>query len=387
MQFDSQCVHAGAVDLSAETPPLAPPIFQASAFETPTLELSERALGGEPGLYAYSRVANPTVVALERAVATLEGAEAAVGAASGMGAISATLLSLLGQGDRLVTTAALYGTALRLINSHLARLGIEVAHLPLEEAQAGIPDGTKALYTETISNPLLQVADLPRLAQAAHRAGALLVVDSTFATPYHCRPLEHGADIVIHSATKYLGGHADLIAGVAAGRAELVQGVHGAVRTFGVPASPLASWLALRGLRTLHLRMERSSANAQAVAEWLAKHPKVRSVHYPGLAGHPTHQTACRMLRRGFGGMLSFEVAGGKESVSRFLTGLRAIRFVASLGDVATTVSYPAVTSHRALTAEGRAALGIGAGLIRISVGIEAVEDIIADLERGLGQL
>ncbi len=384
IHFDTACVRAGEVDLGTETPPLAPPIFQASVFETPTLDLAGRALSGEPGLYSYSRDANPTVAAFERAVADLEGGQEAVAAASGMGAISATLLSLLRHGDCLVTTPALYGTTLRLIDTYLVDFGIEVFHISEGELESALPEGTKMLYTETISNPLLGVADLHRLADLAHRAGALLVVDSTFATPYHCRPLEHSADVVIHSATKYFGGHADLTAGVAVGRADIAAGIRQVVQQFGAPAGVLDAWLALRGLRTLQLRMERHARNAQEVAKWLQTHPKIESVYYPGLASHPTHEVARRVLRFGFGGMVAFEMARGGDAVSGFLSGLRTTRFAASLGDVSTTVSHPSTTSHRRLTREQRGALGIGDGLVRLSVGIEAVADITADLEVGL---
>ncbi len=391
--FDAACVHGGAgpevPGLGMETPPLSPPIFQSAVFHVPTLDAMRRAFEGDPDIYAYSRATNPTVRALEMAIAPLEGAEAAMAAASGMGAISSVLLSLLSAGDRIVTTSQLYGNTRTLLDQHLSRLGIEVSHQRAEQIEQGLPEGTRLLYTEPISNPLLVAADLPRLAEIAHAAGALLVVDSTFTTPYHCRPLDLGADLVVHSATKYFGGHGDLIAGLAAGAAEHIEAARGVMRAMGSNLAPQEAWLVQRGLRTLHLRMARHSENGNRVAEWLEAHPKVARVHYPGLSSHPTHAIARRILRRGFGGMIAFDLpedgpGAGRGAFERFVGGLGMIRMAPSLADVGTTVSAPAFTSHRGLDPEERRAQGIGDGLVRLSCGIEAAEDIIADLERGL---
>lgn len=389
--FDTLCVRAGAKvpGLEMATPPVSPPIFQTSVFETPDLAALDRAMSGEAGAYVYSRHANPTVAAFEAAVAALEGAEAAVATSSGMGAITAALVSRLKTGDGVVTTSALYGNTRQLLDAYLAPLGVAVHHLAADAIVAdGVPPGTRIVFTEPISNPLLVVADIPRLAETAHAIGARLVVDNTFATPYHCRPLALGADIVVHSATKYLGGHGDLIAGVAAGPAALIEPVRRAARVLGVNGAPLEAWLALRGLRTLHLRMARHADNAARVAAFLADHPKVRAVHYPGLPDHPTCATARRILERGFGGMVAFDLAtgeaDGRAAFERFLGGLTMIPFAASLADVGTMLSHPATTSHRDLLAAERAALGIGEGLVRLSCGIEAADDIVADLARGL---
>jgi len=350
----------------------------------------ERAAAGEAGHYIYSRYANPTVAAFENAIAALEGAEAAVATSSGMGAISAALMALVKAGDGVATTSALYGNTRGLLDQQFAGLGVQVHHHDPAALEAGLPPGTRVLFTESISNPLLAVADVARLAEIARAAGARLVVDNTFATPYHLRPLEHGADLVIHSATKYLGGHGDLMAGVAAGGADVIARVRSNMRALGTNAAPFDAWLALRGLRTLHLRMARHAANARAVAEYLAGHPKVVAVHYPGLPAHPDHAVARRLLRDGFGGMVSFELAGalaadGHASFERLLSGFRMIRFAASLADVSTTVSYPVATSHRGQSSADLAAQGITDRLVRLSCGIEAAGDIIADLERGLG--
>ncbi len=393
-RFDALCVHAGAdiPGLDMATPPISPPIFQSSVFETPDLAVLHRAMNGEPGAYVYSRHANPTVAAFEAAVAALEDAETAVATASGMGAITATLLSRLKAGDGVVTTSALYGNTRQLLDAYLAPLGVAVHHLTAEAIVAeGVPPGTRIVFTEPISNPLLVVADVPRLAEAAHAVGARLVVDNTFATPFHCRPLALGADVVVHSATKYLGGHGDLVAGVAAGAAALVEPIRRAARVLGANGAPFEAWLALRGLRTLHLRMARHADNAARVAAFLADHPKVRAVHYPGLPGHPTHAAARRILERGFGGMVTFELAAGeadgRAAFERFLGGLATIPFAASLADVGTMLSHPATTSHRDLLAAERMALGIGEGLVRLSCGIEAADDIVADLARGLAEV
>lgn len=381
-RFATLCVQSPAVDSTEATPPVSPPLHHASAFETPTLETVARALDGEPGLYSYGRTANPTVAAFEVAVARLEGAEAACAAASGMGALAATLLGIVRPGELVVTASDLYGTTSRMLD-HLGTLGYRVVPL----VGGVLPEGARLVLAEVITNPLLGVTDVAELAGAAHSAGALLLVDSTFATPYHCQPLSLGADLVVHSATKYLGGHGDLLAGVVAGRTELVDQARAAMQRFGAPLAPTAAWLGLRGLRTLALRMERQSANAALVAEHLAGHRSVARVFYPGLRTHPSHAAALRTLERGFGAMVSFELASpgpGNGAAEAFVGRLDTIRFVASLGDVATTVSHPGTTSHRSLSTAARLAQGISDATLRLSVGAEAVDDIIDDLDRGL---
>ncbi len=415
--FDAACTHAGELNLGMKTPPLSPPIVRASVFAPGDLDALEGAITGAEDHWAYARNANPTVDAFERAVAALECAVRAVAAASGMGAIGSVLLGLCAAGDRVVTTDALYGVTRRLMDEHLGPAGVQVEHrsgpaiAKLVAAGGALPADTRMVYTELVANPMLEVADLDALAVAAHAVGALLVVDATFATPALCRPLSHGADIVIHSATKYLGGHGDLILGVAAGTAETMASVHNTMATLGASADPTAAWLALRGMRTLHLRMERHGANGAAAAAWLDGRPEVTRVWYPGLATHGTHAAAVRMLGGGpparatdggspgtprsdasdpapnFGGMVSFELAGGRPAVERFLGGVRLIRLAPSLADVTTTLSYPATTSHRGVGAEVRAAAGITDGVLRLSCGLEAARDVLEDLERGLGAL
>lgn len=387
--FDAACTHAGELELGMKTPPLSPPIVRASVFAPADLEAVERAITGEADHWAYARNANPTVDAFQRAVAAIEGAETAVAAASGMGAIGAVLLGLCGPGDRIVSTDALYGVTRRLMAERLAPAGVAIEHRdPASITAPGtvLPQDTRLLYTELIANPLLEVADLPALAKAAHAVGALLVVDATFATPALCRPLALGADIVIHSATKYLGGHGDLVLGVAAGPADAMALAHRAMATFGASADPTAAWLALRGLRTLHLRVARHSENGAAAAAWLETRPEVSRVWHPSLRSHPTHEIAERVLDPGGqrGGMVSFELTGGRPAVDRFLSGVRMIRLAPSLADVTTTLSYPATTSHRGLDPEQRAAAGITDGVLRLSCGLERAQDVIDDLGLGL---
>jgi len=382
--IDAACVHAGAEALGMATPPLSPPLVMGAVFAIPDLGTVERAVAGEPGLWIYGRAGNPTVAAFERAVAALEGAEAAVAAASGMGALAAVLQALAPPGAHIVTTGALYGDSRALLEGPLVAAGSSLEHRTPEAPVEPLPEGTAVVLAEVIANPLLQVADLTAWAAACREVGARLVVDATFASPCLCRPLALGADVVFHSATKYLGGHGDLVLGVAAGDAATLALVRHAMVLHGAPAGPFEAWLALRGLRTLHLRMARHSANGSAVAEWLAGHPGVARTWYPGLPGHPSHAVARRVLPSGYGGMVAFELAGGRPAVEALLGKLTMIRFAASLADVATTLSVPALTSHRRMTPEARAAEGISDGVVRLSCGIEAAGDIIADLARAL---
>jgi len=384
--FDSKCAHVGEAELIA-TIPVAPPLHLSSVFETPDVETAARAMDGEPGHYIYSRNANPTVAAFERAVTELDGGEAAVATASGMGAISTLFLALLKPGDHVVASHDLYGSTAVLVTGPLADLGVTMTAADPSDASAvnaAMTPATRLIFVETVSNPLMRVADVPALAEVAKRHGCVLAVDASFTSPALSQPLAQGADVVVHSATKYLGGHSDLTAGVAVGRAAMMDPLRKTRTLFGPACSPLDAWLALRGMKTLALRMERHASNGQFVAQFLCGHPKVRRVYYPGLPDDPCHATARRVLPRGSGGMLSFEIDGGAPAVDRFISGLAMVRFAASLADVTTTLSHPASTSHRGLSAERRAELGIGDGLVRLSAGIESPDDICADLEHGL---
>jgi cystathionine gamma-synthase len=343
------------------------------------------ALGRKPG-HIYSRNTNPTVHAFEEKMRILEGGAAATSFATGMAAISDTLFALLRPGDRVVSVRDTYGGTNRVFLEFLPRIGIEVDlrdtsdHDAIEAAVAG---GTRLLYLETPTNPTLKVLDIHRLAAAGHAAGAIVVVDNTFATPMNQLPLALGADLVVHSATKFLGGHADALGGVIVGDAALVAEVFHFREITGATLDPMAAYLLIRGLKTLALRIRQQNESALRIARWLTSRPTVEVVHYPGLESHPQHDIASRQMR-GFGGVLSFGLDGGFDAVRRVLPRLRLAHRAANLGAVETIAGPPATTSHVECTAEERAAMGIPEGLIRYSVGIEDPDDLIADLAQAL---
>ncbi len=346
----------------------------------------EVALGRQPG-HIYSRNTNPTVQVFEEKVRRLEGAEAATSAASGMAVISAALFALLKPGDRVVSVKDTYGGTHQLFAEFLPRYGIEAVLCDTtdhEAIEAEIGRGCRVLYLESPTNPTCKVMDLERLAAAGRAAGAVSIVDNTFATPINQNPLALGADLVLHSATKYLGGHADALGGVVCGSRALIEKIYHFREINGAALDPMAAYLLLRGMKTLHLRVRQQNASALAVARFLEGHPAVARVFYPGLASHPGHEIARRQMK-GFGGMLSFMLADNRlEAVKRFLPRLRYAHAAANLGAVETIVGPPATTSHVECSAEQRAAMGIPEGLIRYSTGIEDVEDLIADLDRAL---
>jgi cystathionine gamma-synthase/methionine-gamma-lyase len=339
----------------------------------------------------YTRYGNPTNEALEAAVAALEGSEAALSFSSGMAAIHAALLAAgAAAGTTVVAAQDVYGATYALLANLFAKAGVTTHFVDVADldsvAQTIATSRPVAVLAETISNPLLKVADLARLAEMAHGAGAALIVDNTFATPYLCRPSELGADFVVHSATKYLGGHGDVLGGVVATSAALRKVLFEIIKMTGGNLGPQEAWLVLRGLKTLPLRMARQCANAANLASWLASHGRVRHVNYPGLPGHPQHALAARLLDGDSGGaMISFDIGDADQSVVfRFMNALRLVLPATTLGDVYSLVLYPAGTSHRALDAATRRRIGIGDGLVRLSVGIEAADDIIADLDQAL---
>jgi cystathionine gamma-synthase/methionine-gamma-lyase len=347
--------------------------------------------GGERAGYVYPRYGSPTVSALEEAIATLEGAEDAVAYASGMGAVHGALMGAgVRAGTAVVAAADLYGATYALLERTFGSLGVKVRFVDItnlaQVSQAVADKQPVVVLCEIVSNPLMKVADVPALAEVAHKSGAALIVDSTFATPYLFRPLEVGADYALHSATKYLGGHGDVMAGVVACSAERGHDLRERQKLLGANLGPQEAWLTLRGLKTLPLRMVQHCANAQAVAEWLSDQPGVARVNYPGLPDHPQHELAARLFGGvGFGGMLSFDLAGaGQAEVFRFMEALELVQPATTLGDVYSLTLYPAHSSHRQVGAEVRADLGIGDGLVRLSVGIEDAGDIIADLEQAL---
>ena len=346
------------------------------------------ALGQEPG-HIYSRNTNPTVRAFEDKVKALEGAQAATSFASGMAAISNTLATFVQPGDRIVSIKDSYGGTNVIFNEFLPPLGIDVALCETGDyvqLEAEIAKGCRLLYLETPTNPSIKITDIKRLAAKAHAVGALVVVDNTFATPINQLPLELGADIVLHSASKYLGGHADALGGVICGSHELVEKVYHYREINGATLAPMDAYSLLRGMKTLKLRVERHNSNAMAIAHYLQSHPMVEQVNYPGLASHPGHDIAKQQMS-GFGGMLSFSVKGGLEAIKLFLPKLQFAHMAANLGCVETVVGPPVTTSHVECSAEERAAAGIPEGLVRYSAGIEDIEDLIADLEQALGVL
>ncbi len=343
------------------------------------------ALGDRPG-HIYSRNTNPTVALFEDKVRMLEGAEAATSFATGMAAISNTLFTLLLPGDRVVSIKDTYGGSNKIFIEFLPRFGIEVALCDTEDPaaiEAEVARGCKVLYLETPTNPTLKVVDIERLARAARQVGATLVVDNTFATPINQNPLALGADLVLHSATKFLGGHSDAMGGVVCGSTALIRQVFHFREINGASLDPMSAFLLARGLRTLALRVERQNQSAQRIAEFLTGHPAIEQVFYPGLADQPGHSVA-RQQMRGFGGVMSFSLKGGLETMARVVTGLKLAHRAASLGSVGTLAGPPATTSHVELSAAERADAGIPEGLIRYSVGIESVEDLIRDLEQAL---
>ncbi len=362
------------------------PVVQSVSFGYRDLdEWYEVALGEREG-HIYGRNTNPTVQVLEEKIRLLEGAQAATSFATGMAAISSTLFALLSPGDRVVSIKDTYGGTSKIFLEFLPRFGIKVELCDTGDFDAierEVAKGCKILYLETPTNPTLKVLDLPRLIGAAHRAGAIAVVDNTFATPINQNPIALAADLVVHSATKFLGGHADALGGLLCGRGDLVDAVFHFREISGATLHPEAAYLILRGMKTLSLRVRHQNESALRIARFLAAHPAIDQVYYPGLESHPHHDAAARQMR-GFGGVMSFSLKGGFEAVRSFLPKLRYAHLAANLGSVETIAGPPRTTSHVELTEEGRRALGIPESLVRYSVGIEDTDDLIADLDAAL---
>jgi methionine-gamma-lyase len=381
--LSTRAIHGGRApdDLGA----VAPPIYQTAAFAFDSVEQAvARAAHLEEG-YSYTRLDNPTVEALETKLALLEGAEACVAFGSGMGAISGLFLGLCGAGDHVVCADSLYGATYGLLTGPLRRWGLSVTFVDSREpgnvARAIGPE-TRLVYVESPSNPMLRLVDLEAVAQLAHDRSVLVAIDNTFATSINQQPLTLGVDLVLYSATKYISGHGDTLGGAVLGKADLIRRIRLAEILAGATLSPLNAFLLLRGALTLPLRVERHNANALEVARWLQEHPRVRRVHYPGLPSHPQHDLA-RGQMRGFGGMISFEVED-EETARRIINAVRLFHIALSLGDARSLISQPAGMSHRALSPQARATAGITTGLVRLSIGLEDVEDLIADLEQAL---
>ena len=361
------------------------PVVHSVSFGYKDIETWHKVALGESQGFIYSRNANPTVRAFEDKVKELEGAQAATSFSSGMAAISNTLATFLKPGERIVSIKDSYGGTNVIFNEFLPPLNIEVSLCETgdyEQIETEIAKGCKVLYLETPTNPTIKITDIERLSIAAKKVGALVVVDNTFATPINQTPLELGADIVLHSASKYLGGHADALGGVICGNKDLVKKVHHYREINGASLAPMDAYSLLRGMKTLKLRVQRQNESAMMIAKYLQSHPAVEQVNYPGLESHPGHNIAKKQMIGGYGGMLSFSVKGGLEAIKKFLPKLEYAHMAANLGCVETVVGPPFTTSHVECSAEERMAAGIPEGLVRYSTGIEDVEDLIADLDQ-----
>lgn len=390
--FGTKAIHAGNVKDKVYGA-LTMPIYQTSTFFFDNCEQGGKRFAGEEAGYIYSRLGNPTSSVLENKVAALECGEAAAATASGMGAISSALWTICAAGKHIVADSTLYGCTFALLAHGLPRYGVEVSFVNtsnIDEVKAALKENTVAVYLETPANPNLKIADIELIAKTAHEYNKdiKVVCDNTFATPYLQNPLALGADVVVHSATKYLNGHGDVIAGFVIGSAEFI----GQVKMFGIKdmtgsvLGPQEAFLILRGLKTLEVRMKQHCANANAIARYLESNPKVEKVYFPGLESHPNHEIAKKQMRD-FGGMISFEVKGGKEAGIKLVNALELCTIAVSLGDAETLVEHPASMTHSTYSAKDLADAGIAEGLVRLSTGLENVEDIIADLEQAFAKI
>lgn len=386
---NSRIVHAG-FDPEAYLGAVSMPIFQSSTFAFPSAEEGAARFSGVSSGPIYTRMGNPTVQALERCVAELEGGCGAVGAASGMGAVSMVYLALLKAGDHLLGTHPLYGPSRGLAEKYLSRLGVESTFVPASDTaalRAAVRPNTRLLYVETPANPTLELVDLRAAAGVAHAAGVPLAVDNTFAGPHLQRPLELGADLVLHSMTKSLNGHADVVAGIVVAREpELLHALHGVAKAFGMTMDPHQAWLALRGVRTLGLRVERAQENARVLAAWLEAQSAVEWVRYPGLASHPQHALAEAQMD-GPGSVIAFELRGGAPAGRRLMNAVKLITLAVSLGGVESLIEHPASMTHSAVPADEQRREGITPGLVRLAVGCEHVEDLRDDLAHALAAI
>jgi O-succinylhomoserine sulfhydrylase len=384
-QPETLAVHAGTVRSQFGEHSEALFLTSSFVFEN-AAQAAARFIGEQPG-NIYSRFTNPTVTMFEERLAALEGTEQCIATASGMSAILACVMGLLKAGDHIVASRSLFGATVNLFNNIIKKFGVETSYVSatdVAEWQAAVRPNTRLFFLETPSNPLTEISDIAAIAAVARQCGALLAVDNCFCTPILQRPLELGADIVIHSATKYIDGQGRVLGGAVLGSKKNLEGVYGFLRTAGPTMSAFNAWVFLKGIETLKLRMDAHSANALELARWLEAQTNVARVFYPGLPSHPQHKLAMKQQKTG-GGIVSFEVKGGKEAAWRVIDNTRLLSITANLGDTKTTITHPASTTHARITPEARAAAGISDGLIRIAVGLEAVVDIQNDLARGLG--
>jgi methionine-gamma-lyase len=385
----SLCIHGGKTR-DHSFGPLSTPIYQSSTFVFENAQQGARRFAGEEQGYIYSRLGNPTTTELEQKVAALEGYEAAAAAATGMGAVSGAVLSFLEQGDHLIASKAVYGCTFALFAHQLPKWGIEVSFVDMEDHQAvraAVKPNTKMLFAETPINPNLVVLDLAFLASVCKENNIISVIDNTFMTPLLQKPKQYGVDLVLHSATKYLNGHGDVVAGIVCGSEEMISQIKLTIlKDVGATMSPHDAWLIIRGMKTLSVRMERHCQNAQAVAEYLDKHEKVECVYYPGLPQHSGHKFIGTQMKAA-GGVIAFELKGGINEGIEFINSTELCTIAVSLGDAETLIQHPASMTHSPYTQEERLAAGISDSLVRISVGLEDVRDIIADLETAFSKI
>jgi methionine-gamma-lyase len=388
MGFNTKLVHAGIPEDALGS--VVTPVYQTSTFAFRNAKQGADRFAGLADGYIYSRIGNPTTAALEQNVAQLENGFGATATASGMGAVSTAYMALLNRGDHVVSTASVYGPSRVLMEKHMGRFGVESAFLDtsdLDRLRRAVKPNTRLVYVESPSNPAMLVTDLRGAADIAHQAGALLVVDNTFASPFLQKPLDLGADVALHSVTKFINGHADVVGGILVARTEaLHKQLRAMVVIMGCCMDPHQASLVSRGLKTLSLRMERAQANAMEIARWLERHPKVEWVSYLGLPSHPQHELVQRQMA-GPGAMISFEVKGGVEAGARLMDSVRLAALAVSLGGVETLICHPASMTHASMGREARLEGGVSDGLVRYSVGIEDVADLIADLDQALAQV
>ena len=385
LRQETQAVRGG-ISLRKKNGPLTPPIYQTSTFEVTDMQEQVRVT---PTDSFYTRYGNPTNTVAENAIAGLEGTEAALLFSSGMAAITTSILSLVKAGDHIVAQRDIYGGVTKFLSQWLPKLGVETTFVDtndLEQHERAIRTNTKIVHIESPTNPSLRVVDLAKISALARRHGLISTIDATFSTPINCRPAEWGIDLVLHSGTKYFGGHSDLICGVATGRRDLIEQIHHTRTTLGCCMDPHAAFLLLRGIKTLAVRVERQNKSALQIAEFLSQHPKVTRVHYPMLKTHPDHAIAMKQMT-GCGGVLSFEVEGSGADACRVAEALNLFTLAPSLGGVDSLVTIPVLTSHAMIAPELRGKMGVTEQMIRISVGLEHVDDLIADLEKGLSVL
>jgi len=388
--FATRAIHMGKKN-AAEQGALVPPIYMTSTFTFENAEQGAALFAGEEKGHFYSRISNPTLSLLEECIADLEGAEASMATASGMGAITSTLWTLLAQGDEIIVDKTLYGCTFSFFSHGLTKFGVTIKHVDMrdpENVRAAITDKTKVIYFETPANPNMRIVEIVAVAKIAKEHNIITVVDNTYATPYLCRPISLGVDLVVHSATKYLGGHGDLVAGLVVGSEELITRIRleGVKDMTGAVMAPLTAFQIMRGLKTLEIRMDRHCSTAEIIAEKLENHSAIDVVHYPGLKSFPQYGIAKRQMTKP-GGMIAFELKGGFENGMRFMNELKLIKRAVSLGDVDTLIQHPASMTHSAYSPEERVIHGISDSLVRLSVGLETPEDIIADLMGALDRL